>query len=80
MLQKSLAALVLAFSSGSIKKATGDFKNLHSEKLHDLCLPPNFIGIKSRMCVLTVYRHPDNQRKYCINKTVKTKVHLAHHR
>jgi len=78
MLQKRLGALVLVFSFGSLKKATGGFKNLHSEKLHDLCLPPN-IGIKSRMCVLAVYRHPNKQRKYCINKTVKTKVHLTHH-
>lgn len=79
MLQKRLAALVLAFSFGSIRKVTGGFKSLHSEKLHVLCLPPNIIGIKSRMCVLTVYRHPDKQRKYCISKTVKTTVHLTHH-
>jgi hypothetical protein len=79
MLQKRLAAVFLVFSSGSIKKATGGFKNLHSEKIRDLCLPPNIIGIKSRMCVLTVYRHPDKQKKYCSNKTVKTKVHPTHH-
>jgi len=53
MLQKRLAALVLAFSSGGIKKATGGFKNLQSEKLHDLCLPQKIIGVKSRMCVCT---------------------------
>lgn len=51
MLQKRLAALVLAFSSGSIKKATGGFKNLQSEKLNDLCMPQKIIGVKSRMCV-----------------------------
>jgi hypothetical protein len=33
ILQKRLGAFVLVFSSGSIKKATGGFKNLHSEKL-----------------------------------------------
>jgi hypothetical protein len=46
MLQKRLAALVLAINYGSIKKATGGCKNLHPEKLHDLCLPPNNMGIK----------------------------------
>jgi len=52
---------------------------LHSEKLLDLCMPPKIIGVKSRMCVLKVYRHPEKQREFCTNKMVKTKVHMTHH-